>query len=65
MWNQVREVPAFLRMDALMSREHMDKVRPRTGREGALGYVRSDHGDDIAFFLQLVHMRRWRITYGS
>ena len=30
----IKEVPAFLRMDALMSREHMD--------------VRSDRGDDIA-----------------
>jgi len=30
----IKEVPAFLRMDALMSREHMD--------------VRSDCGDDIA-----------------
>ncbi len=30
----IEEVPAFLRMDALMSREHMD--------------VRSDRGNDIA-----------------
>ena len=30
----IKEVPDFLRMDALMSREHMD--------------VRSDRGDDIA-----------------
>ena len=25
-----------------IAREHMDKVRPRKGREGALGYVRRD-----------------------
>ena len=37
----IKEVPAFLRMDALMSREHMD--------------VRSDRGDDIAFVYPLAY----------
>ena len=42
----IKEVPAFLRMDALMSREHMD--------------VRSDRGDDIASRTALLFSWQYR-----
>ena len=34
--------PRMMCRDALLPREHMDKVRPGTGRETGLGHVRSD-----------------------
>ena len=32
----------YVQDERYIAGEHMDKVRPRSGREGALGYVRRD-----------------------
>jgi hypothetical protein len=41
-WSGFFYVQDYVQDERYIAGEHMDKVRPRSGREGALGYVRRD-----------------------